>query len=154
VIIKTKPTPGRVLVDGEEFRPEGDPPQLIGLSPGDHELRFLAPGHVSLELKVSLIEGESQVIEQRFTEAQGKLTLLSKPAGAWILLDGKRAGRTPRTLEKIPAGRAHQVTLTLPRFRPLKFAIQPADWPEDPTQGMKIEKELISLLQRRGVLRR
>jgi hypothetical protein len=49
------------------------------------------------------------------TDPNGSLSVISRPAGAQVVFDGRIVGRTPLTLPSVPAG-SHSVRLELPGF--------------------------------------
>jgi hypothetical protein len=109
----------------------------------------VVPGHLPWEGDVVLEADKPTTLEQTLQERRGTVTITSNPPRAWVFFDGKRVGRTPRILENISAAKAHKVILKRRRYQPEKFAIEPSDWPEDPTQVLTVDKKLTRTRRRR-----
>jgi hypothetical protein len=142
VELKVSPPEVLVFIDGDPYKPEGNPPKLQGVRAGNHRFKLVAPGYIPWEGEMQLQVNQPATIEQKLEERIGKVMLRSVPPGADILLNGKRVGKTPRTLEALPAGKTHQVILALKKYQPMKFNIEPTEWPEGPQVEIKIEKKL------------
>ncbi|MEM6543907.1 MAG: serine/threonine-protein kinase, partial [Pseudomonadota bacterium] len=111
--LSSTPSGASVLLDGV----------AIGTTPfdsrkvraGEYELSLTSPYSQTYAERITL--GSYQVTSKAvsLTAAEGKLTVLSTPAGASIVLDGEATGRaTPTTFTAIKAGK-HWVALTLAR---------------------------------------
>jgi hypothetical protein len=99
-----------MVVDSE---PRGILPlSLDDLEPGEHQLRFEAPGYQPLERRVTLVRGETLDLGDIILEvAPSKLHVELSPSNAYLLLgkpgqgEGKRyAGPWPRIID-VPPGR-------------------------------------------------
>jgi serine/threonine-protein kinase len=152
VQVKTTPDGALVFVDGDPVKPEGQPPRIMGLRAGTHRIKLLLPGYVPWEGDVVLETGKPHSIEQTLPVRRGKLVLSSSPSRAIVYLNGKRVGRTPKTLD-LPANRTHKLVLKH-RRRQARFQIETTDWPEDPDAELKIEKTLKKKSRRRRRRRR
>ena len=103
---------------------------------------------------VELAAGSPSVIEQELKERRGQITIRSRPAKAWIYLDGKKAGRTPKTFADMSAASSHKIILRARRHKPMRFEIQPLDWPESLDQDFVVEKILDKVKRKRRSRRR
>lgn len=147
--VKTEPGGALVFVDGDLVEPQGSPPRIMGQRAGTHRIKLVVPGYLPWEGDVVLEADEPHTLEQTLQERRGPVTITSTPPRAWVFFDGKRVGRTPRTLEDVSAAKAHQVVLRRRRYRPEKLTIEPSDWPDDPAQALTIEKKLTRTRRRR-----
>ncbi len=84
------------------------------LPPGPCALSFEYPSWPAVSLKVAVTENVESTETVRLPH--GKLTVETFPAGATVLVGGKNVGKTPLTLESVPAGEK-------------KIKVQAADFP-------------------------
>ncbi|MBN2494181.1 MAG: serine/threonine protein kinase [Deltaproteobacteria bacterium] len=142
VEIKTTPAEVLIFVDGDLVEPMGNPPRLMSQRAGKRRIRLMAPGYLPWEGDLVLEKDKPSVLDQTLVERKGKLVLQSQPPKALIFLDGKKAGRTPTTIEDLSAATTHKVVLRARKFAPVEFEIKPADWPEDVEAALVVEKKL------------
>jgi len=101
-------------------RPRGKAPVVVtGLPIGEYVIRFELTGYRSLEHDAAIISADTAAreIEGRLTplppeQKPASLNVVSKPAGATILLDGHRVGTTPKIIRDLEPGK-HDVDVTL-----------------------------------------
>jgi serine/threonine-protein kinase len=139
--IKSTPHEVLVFVDGDLVEPEGKPPRIMGLRAGTHRIKLVAAGYLPWEEDVTLETEKPHTIEQKLEVRRGQVVITSVPSRATVYLNGRRAGRTPKTFKKLPANRTYNVVLKYKR-RKARFKIEPSDWPKDPAEGLKFEKKL------------
>jgi formylglycine-generating enzyme required for sulfatase activity len=110
--IKT-PVAARVSVGGKDV---GAAPGEVRLPAGKHELVIDAPRYLPFKTTVD-IEGmeKRQTLTPQLVAAWAPVRVISEPAGAEVLVDGKAQGSTPAQLE-LDAG-THRVELRHPGFR-------------------------------------
>jgi len=149
VKVVTEPDGAIVLIDGSPVEPVGSPPRIMGLRAGKHQVRLLVPGYLPLEEEIDFKADEPLTIERKLTERRGDLSIATKPAGAWLYVNGKRVGKTPRKLSDISAARNYKLVLKRRRFKTERMEIGPADWPENPDENLQIEKKLERKRRRR-----
>ncbi|MBW2702276.1 MAG: serine/threonine protein kinase [Deltaproteobacteria bacterium] len=154
VQIHSKPEQVVIFVDGDMMEVQGQPPRIMGLRAGTRRFRLVAPGYLPWEGDVELAADAPKVIEQELKERRGDITFRSKPTKAWIYLDGKKVGRTPKTFANLSAASAHKIILRARRHKPLRFEIQPSDWPERLDQAFVLEKTLDKVKRKRRSRRR
>ncbi|NMB75276.1 MAG: protein kinase [Myxococcales bacterium] len=140
--LKVTPEVAVVLIDGDPYRPDGNPPKLLGVRAGTHRVRLVSPGHLPWEGELTFVADQPGLIEQTLSPRKGKLTLKSDPPGADIFIDNKKVGRTPKTFEGFEAHREHAVVLRAKKYKDLKFKIERTDWPEDVEAPLLLEKKL------------
>ncbi len=150
--ITTRPDNALVRIDGQPVEPAGDPPRILNLAAGSHQLELMAPGYRSWSGPVELAAGEPTHLERALEPRLGSLVLRSRPR-ALVWLDGKRRGRTPLRIPELSIAATHQVALRARRRPPLRFEIKPSDWPAEPESKLVIEKT-IPRRKRRGRRRR
>jgi hypothetical protein len=84
------PDGGRVYID-DEFKGE-TPFDLTNAKPATYRVRVERAGHEPIARDVTLEKGASVTEEFRLTKNTGRLELVTAPAGATVLLDGKKVG--------------------------------------------------------------
>lgn len=139
--VKSSPEEALVFVDGDLVKPEGKPPRIMGLRAGTHRIKLVVAGYLPWEGDVTLETDKPHTIEQKLEVRSGSVEITSVPSKASIYLNGRRAGRTPKTFKKLPANKTYNVFLKYKRLK-ADFKIEPTDWPEDPAEGLKFEKKL------------
>jgi len=63
-----------------------------------------------------VVQKMEQVRRRLLTEVRGSISFISQPPGAWVLVDGRAAGRTPVTVPAVLPG-SHYATLRLDGYR-------------------------------------
>jgi formylglycine-generating enzyme required for sulfatase activity len=112
--------PGTLSADGRELGPV---PGEFELAPGRHRLRVQAPRHQPFEAAVDIQgAGQLQNLEAVLVPAWAPVQLLSEPAGAAVLVDGRPSGTTPARLE-LDAG-THRLELRHAGFKPWALDVQ------------------------------
>lgn len=143
VDIQLKPLPGTLRVvsipDGarvyvnDEFKGES-PFDLANAKPGTYRVRVEAAGHEPTARDVTLEKGASITEEFRLQRNTGRLEISTAPAGATVLIDGKKVGLTsargtdttsvsdPYAIEEVLEGE-RQVEIFRKGFAPQKRAV-------------------------------
>jgi hypothetical protein len=123
----------------------------MGLRAGMHRIKLAHPGYLPWEDDITFEADKPRVIEQKLEERIGNVVFASKPSKAKIFLNGELVGRTPKTVENLSAAKSHKVVLKAKgrRWEPLRFSIEPPDWPEQIDEDLKIEKKLKKRKRRR-----
>jgi hypothetical protein len=147
VLVRSSPPGARVFVDG---RDRGQTPGSIGdLGRGEHRIRVLRDGYTTAERRVVLTPAQpsqslsvplareprargNAAVEQKPKSATavapapivetGALAFETRPQGATVMLDGRRAGTTPLTIGDVRAGN-HAVRIELDGYRPWSGSI-------------------------------
>ena len=102
VLVHTDPTGADVQVDGAD---RGKTPLFMTDIPfGKHRIKLSIPGYTSKELDLAIDDRVPQKIVASLTSDSAKIVLDSDPTGAAVVLNGIDKGKTPCTLERIPAG--------------------------------------------------
>lgn len=151
VQFNTQPQGALIFVDGDLVKPEGRPPRVMGLRAGMHRVKLMHPGYLPWEDDITFEADQPRVIERKLEERLGNVVFASRPSRAKIYLNGELVGRTPKTVENLSAARSHKVVLKARgrRWEPLRFSIEPPDWPEEIDADLKIEKQLQERKRRR-----
>ncbi|MBW1871103.1 MAG: PEGA domain-containing protein, partial [Deltaproteobacteria bacterium] len=142
VQVLTQPAGAVIFVDGDQVEPEGQPPRIMGLRSGERQFKLILPGYLPWEGNIKLETDKPYVIEQKLEERHGNLVITSQPSKALIFLNGKRAGRTPKTLKNLSAAKTYKFILKQKRYKLARFTVGPADWPDELTKDLAIEKKL------------
>ncbi|GAA5503868.1 hypothetical protein Dxin01_03635 [Deinococcus xinjiangensis] len=69
-----------------------------------HRLIVTAPGHLPYTTSITLKAGEERTLVANPLPQTGKLTISSTPSSANVIVNGKVIGKTPVTLDNLPAG--------------------------------------------------
>jgi hypothetical protein len=137
--VRSTPAGARVFVDGRE---QGKTPLAVGdLTRGVHRVRVVREGYATEERRVTFTASRPtqsmtiplsrvRLAETRDTKPRapaaatpgtagrfvGALTVISRPPGATVFLDGRQVGSTPLQLPSLDAG-SHAVRLELDGYR-------------------------------------
>jgi outer membrane biosynthesis protein TonB len=93
---------GMLLVTGDALRTGKTPDTLADLVAGDYSVTFNRPGWEAHAETVSV--GRNATATAAWKYPNGKITIVSTPAGATVTRDGQRLGATPLTLADQPPG--------------------------------------------------
>ena len=94
------PSRASVTLDGEY---QGQTPLVLDLSPAiDHRIAVFKPGHSNANRNLRLEPEEERHLQLSLKPRLGEILVQVQPAGATILIDGKRVGVGTQTL-KLPA---------------------------------------------------
>jgi hypothetical protein len=89
-----------VVIDGAVV---GKVPQEKELAPGEHFVGVNKPGYAKFEQKVRIEAGRTLTVTAEL-KAAGKITVLSTPVGAEVLINGVPAGATPLNNKEVEVG--------------------------------------------------
>jgi hypothetical protein len=127
LLVRSTPSGARVFVDGRE---EGTTPLTVSdLDRGVHRVRVVREGYATAERRITITAARpSQTMSVPLARARtaqtaaapaagpGKMTVISRPAGARVFVDEKLVGTTPLQLPSIAAG-SHRVRLELAGYK-------------------------------------
>lgn len=80
------------------------PVRLKDLKEGTYAYTITAPGHETEKGRFTFHEGKNVMITAQLQSSAGLVSVISRPRGATVLLDGREVGTTPLALEEIEAG--------------------------------------------------
>jgi hypothetical protein len=80
------------------------PVRLKDLKEGAYTYTLSAPGHETEKGKFTFRKGKNVMITAQLQSSAGLVSVISRPKGATVLLDGRDVGMTPLALEDIEAG--------------------------------------------------
>jgi hypothetical protein len=146
LLVRSTPAGARVFVDGRE---QGKSPLTVGeLARGVHRVRVVREGYATEERRVTITSSRPQqsmtvpltrarVARTRESEPRvpvpstpgtvgrfvGPLTVISRPPGARVFVDGKPVGTTPLQLPSLNAG-SHAVRIELDGYRPWSSSVR------------------------------
>lgn len=119
----------------------GKTPGILEVPAGQHLLRFSATGYQSVEQMVVVQGGETTVMEQVVLyPVPASVSVVSRPDGAAVTVDGIYRGQTPLTLE-LPVGEPRTLEIRHPGHRKAVRQIQPAAGEELEVQ-VTLEQEM------------
>ncbi len=126
LLMRSTPSGARVILQGRE---RGVTPlSLSGLPFGTYRVQFARDGYRTEEQQVVLSASRAdRAVAVRLRVASpvvgpGILVVDTRPAGAAVLVDGKRVGATPLVLPGVMSG-SHRVRLELPGYRPWETTV-------------------------------
>lgn len=114
--VNSTPTGARLYIDGI-YR--GTTPISTSITPGYHSIKLELEGYLDYEDSIRITE--DIVLNINLQTAEGALVVFSEPSSADVFIDGRYYGRTPITIQRLPAGR-RTLTLKLPGY---------ADWSDE-----------------------
>ena len=131
-MLRSNPAGARVTVDG---RVRGVTPlNISGLAYGSHTIRVERPGYETVRGRVSISSSRPTAamtiaLENAPARAagesrtfRGSLSVISRPSGASVYLDGRLIGTTPLVVGDVGAG-SHAVRLEMPGYRRWSSAV-------------------------------
>ena len=102
LIVTSTPPGATVTLDGTT---KGVTPlTLIGLKPRNYGLVISLKGYAAISRTVDLSDGTQSTQDFSLIKAFGKLSIVSNPAGAQVIIDGKSRGVTPLKVDSFPVG--------------------------------------------------
>ena len=102
VIVTSTPPGAKVALDGAT---KGVTPlTLIGLKPRNYALVVSLKGYAAISRTVDLSDATQSTQDFSLVKAFGKLSIVSDPAGAQVIMDGKSRGVTPLKIDSLPVG--------------------------------------------------
>ncbi len=109
ITLSSDPAGAEVLVDGTVA---GATPLVMELGAGERRVEVRLRGYNAWADVVSVFANQPQTLPLvELTEADGRVELITEPAGAAVSVNGEYRGRTPLTLRLAP-GRQHRLTVT------------------------------------------
>ncbi len=103
-IVNIVTTPAGATVEVDDKKVEGVTPlELKGLEPGEiHKLKVSLAGYKIREESVTVNKDERKELTLNLDKLTGELVVVTTPAGAEVLMDGKVVGKAPVTLSALP----------------------------------------------------
>src|ERR1700736_2306988 len=121
--VLSEPTGASILLDG---KPPQTPPNIFTHVPfGPHQITATLEDYEPIKQDIQVRRGMTPQVHLQLKPNQeiAALSVLSEPAGASILLDGKPPQTPPNIFTHVPFG-SHQITATLEDYEPIKQDIQ------------------------------
>lgn len=121
ITVTSKPSGADVFVDGKNYGKT--PLENAKIKRGSHRVELKKSGYGSIVKLVKISAGETNAeLDNVVLEAKevkfGGLTIMSKPEGADITIDGEKMGKTPMTVGEIMIGN-HDVVLNYKGYFPI-----------------------------------
>ncbi len=134
VSVSSRPAGAVISIDGEAV---GETPATLELEAGERRVELTLAGHNAWRDTLSVRPDEPLALETVvLQQADGRVQLVSRPAGARVTVNGQYQGQTPLTVTLRPA-REHEVVFALPGYRNERRALSvQAD------SGRRLELEL------------
>ncbi len=113
ITLTSDPPGAEVIIDGTAF---GQTPLVAEIGAGERIVELRLSGYNAWADVVSVFADQPQELPTiELSEADGRVELITSPAGAAVSINGEYRGQTPITLSLAP-GRAHQLTLAKAGF--------------------------------------
>jgi serine/threonine-protein kinase len=145
LMVTTQPPGARVTVDGR-VQEESTPTALRGLPLGGHDIALSKAGYDSVERHVTL-GGEGRLaLDVALPPRMRKLEVVTEPAGASLLLDGRLMPDATPTMVQLTEDDFHELRAELNGYETTVHAIKPED--HEPTVKLTLAVER----QARGTL--
>jgi serine/threonine protein kinase/TPR repeat protein len=121
--IVTEPLGAAILLDGKA--PQVPPNTFTHVTVGPHQVSAALDTYEPIKQEIQIRRGMNPEIHLQLKPLQeiASLSIVTEPAGASILLDGKPPQVPPNTFTHVPLG-THQVSATLDSYEPVKQDIQ------------------------------
>jgi len=101
--IESKPSGALVYLDGME---QGNTPlRLFSLEKGMYNLTITKKGYRNFTKSVNISPLEINDLSVTLKKSFGSISIISKPEGALVFINGKRSGSTPLDMKKMKEGR-------------------------------------------------
>ena len=145
--VLAEPAGARILLDG---KPPQVPPNTFTHVPfGTHQITAALADYESVTQAIEVKGGMTPEIRIQLKPVQeiAALSVLTDPAGAEILLDGKPPENPPNTFTHVPFG-THQITANLADYEPLKQEIDVRRGMV-PTVSLRLNPDRVATLVRR-----
>src|SRR5450830_1479995 len=102
LVITSTPPGATVALDGAT---KGITPLTVaGLKPRNYTLVVSLKGYAAISRTVDLSDATHSTQDFSLVKAFGKLSIVSDPAGAQVIMDGKSRGVTPLKIDSLPVG--------------------------------------------------
>ncbi|WP_165849123.1 PEGA domain-containing protein [Candidatus Cryosericum septentrionale] len=102
LVVTSTPRGARVALDGAT---KGVTPlTLIDLKPRNYALVVSLKGYAAISRTVDLSDATQSTQDFSLVQAFGKLSVVSDPTGAQVIIDGKSHGVTPLKIDSLPVG--------------------------------------------------
>ncbi|HEU4905678.1 MAG TPA: PEGA domain-containing protein, partial [Solirubrobacterales bacterium] len=116
VSVTSQPAGAEILVDGAVM---GRTPADLELAAGQRAIELRLSGYNAWRESITVLADQPAVLPAvRLTQADGRIELVTDPAGAAVSVNGEFRGQTPLTLRLDP-GRQHAINLTKPGYEPV-----------------------------------
>jgi serine/threonine protein kinase/TPR repeat protein len=121
--IVTEPLGAAILLDGKA--PQVPPNTFTHVTVGPHQVSAALDTYEPIKQEIQIRRGMNPEIHLQLKPLQeiASLSIVTEPAGASILLDGKPPQVPPNTFTHVPLG-THQVSAALDSYEPVKQDVQ------------------------------
>ncbi|MCP4499871.1 MAG: protein kinase [Deltaproteobacteria bacterium] len=127
----------KVLLDNEEVG-TANPSLALKVTTGSHSLIIQAPGYEMFTRSIQIDAGKVLPIKAKLMRAQGRVNVITRPAGAKIFLDGKDTGKTAPNLIGMSGGVNHSLSLQMENFKEYKESLK-IDAGDERTVDLKLK---------------
>jgi serine/threonine-protein kinase len=111
----------RITIDGQSDPSWLTPHTFADVSAGAHNIAISKDGYESIQQSVTVEGGKTSSVTGSLSAPSAELDILTKPAGAEILIDGKSYGPSPVRLTLAPGN--HTYTAKLPGAAPYEKTV-------------------------------
>jgi formylglycine-generating enzyme required for sulfatase activity len=120
----TVPPGASISADGEQL---GQTPNIVAIMAGTHEIVLYKPGYKEWRQPLTFVANQAKELATiELEEADSILSVVSKPAGAAVTVDGRFRGTTPLSVE-LSKGSIYDIQLTKAGYEAAGRAIEVDD---------------------------
>jgi len=101
MVIRSTPSNANIFINGE---PRGQTPITLQVPQGKYDLKLSLNGYIEQKQKVIVSKGENATVNTKLILKPASLKIITIPAGATLLVNGKRYNNTPTTLKDLKPG--------------------------------------------------
>lgn len=101
MVIRSTPSNANISINDS---PRGQTPATLTMERGEYKVKLELNGYASQEEKVIVSKGETVRVNAQLQVKPGSLTVVTEPAGATLMVNGKQYNNTPTTLRELKPG--------------------------------------------------
>ena len=133
--VSSNPSSADIIIGKEKV---GKTPSTVEVLQGDHTIKLSKAGFKVWQFDITATAGSVITVDPiNLLKLDGKLSIITDPAGANITIDERYQGQSP-LLSTLEPNRTYEILLTKAGFEPVKKAVE-----VNPGQSLKINSKLI-----------
>lgn len=112
MVIRSTPSNANIFINDE---PRGQTPATLTMERGEYKIKLELAGYASQEEKVIVSKGETVRVNAKLQIKPGSLQIITEPADASLLVNGKQYNNTPTTLKDLKPG-TYEIQVSHPKY--------------------------------------
>ena len=101
MVIRSTPSEANIFVNNA---PRGQTPATLTMEQGEYDVKLDLNGYVTQQEKVIVSKGGTVRVNAKLQVKPASIKVVTQPAGASLVVNGKQYNNTPTTLEKLKPG--------------------------------------------------